>query len=160
MPSIEVRPFRRADRQQLTGLVNGHAAAVVPGLGVSVAAVAHGATLIEKHFTLARADGGVDSAFSLEPAELNALVVETERAWRSLGGVAYGPTEAEKKSLGFRRSLYIAEDMMAGDVLTPQRLRIVRPGAGLHPRFYEQLLGRRLSHAVSKGTPMSWDLLG
>jgi pseudaminic acid synthase len=129
------------------------------GVGASVAAVAHGATVIEKHFTLARADGGVDSAFSLEPAELNALVAETERAWRSLGKIVYGQTEAEKKSLAFRRSLYIADDLKPGDILTPQNLRIIRPGAGLHPRYYEQLLGLRLRQHVVKGTPMSWDFL-
>ena len=129
------------------------------GVGAAIAAVAHGATVVEKHFTLARADGGVDSTFSLEPAELTALVVETERAWQSLGGVAYGPTEAEKKSIVFRRSLYIARDMEAGEVLTTENLRIVRPGLGLAPRHYEQLLGRRLGQAVRKGTPLSWDLL-
>jgi N-acetylneuraminate synthase len=130
------------------------------GVGASVAAVAHGATVIEKHFTLARADGGVDSAFSLEPAELAALVVETERAWQSLGQVTYGPTEAEKKSLVFRRSLYIAEDMKAGEVLTEKNLRIVRPGSGLHPRFFAQVLGRSVKTDVRKGEPVAWSLLG
>ena len=130
------------------------------GVGVAVAAVAHGASVIEKHFTLARADGGVDSAFSLEPAELAALVIETERAWQSLGRVTYGPTEAEQKSLTFRRSIFVAEDMAEGEVLTMENLRIVRPGSGLPPRLYEQLLGRRLNQPVKKGTPMSWDLLG
>jgi pseudaminic acid synthase len=103
------------------------------GVGASVAAVAQGATVIEKHFTLRRADGGVDSAFSLEPEELHALVVESERAWQSLGRVSYGPTEAEKKSTIFRRSMYIAKDLKAGDVLTPENLRCVRPGLGLAP---------------------------
>lgn len=130
------------------------------GVGVSVAAVAHGATVIEKHFTLARADGGVDSAFSLEPAELMSLVVETERAWQSLGEVKYGPTEAEKKSLVFRRSLYVAEDMAAGVLFTSTNLRIVRPGSGLHPRFYEQILGMRAARDLKKGQPVSWDLVG
>ncbi len=129
------------------------------GCGVSVAAVAHGATVIEKHFTLSRADGGVDSAFSLEPHELNSLVVETERAWKGMGRIKYGPTEAETKSLIHRRSLYIAMDMKAGDVLTPQNLRVVRPGMGLHPRFYEQCLGKRVSRDVKKGTPVSFDLV-
>lgn len=129
------------------------------GVGVSVAAVAHGATVIEKHFTLRRADGGVDSAFSLEPDELKSLVVETERAWQSLGQVAYGPTEAEKKSLMFRRSLYVASDMKAGEVLTPENLRVVRPGMGLHPRHYEQVLGRQIKQDTKMGTAMSWELL-
>jgi len=130
------------------------------GLGASVAAVAHGATVIEKHFTLRRADGGVDSTFSMEPEELAALVIETERAWQSLGQVTYGPTEAEKKSLQFRRSIYIAEDIAAGAVLTEQNLRCVRPGMGLAPKYYELLLGRKVNRDVKKGTPMDWDLLG
>jgi pseudaminic acid synthase len=129
------------------------------GVGVAVAAVAHGATVIEKHFTLSRADGGVDSTFSLEPAELRQLVTETERAWQSLGCVRYGPTEAETKSLVFRRSLYIAEDMRAGEVLTRKNLRIVRPGRGLHPRYYEQLLGRSVRRDVQKGTAVAWELI-
>ncbi len=113
------------------------------GVGAAVAAVAHGATVIEKHFTLCRADGGVDSAFSLEPEEMKQLVIETERAWQSLGHVTYGPTEAEKPSLKFRRSLYIAQDMQAGDVLTPENLRIVRPGMGLAPKYMNLLLGKK-----------------
>ncbi len=130
------------------------------GVGVSVAAVAHGATVIEKHFTLSRAEGGVDSAFSLEPEELRALVVETERAWRSLGEVRYGPSEAEKKSLVFRRSIYIAADVKAGEILTRENLRCVRPGLGLPPKYYEMLLGRRVNRDLPKGTPMHWDLIG
>jgi len=129
------------------------------GTGVAVAAVAHGATVVEKHFTLSRADGGVDSTFSLEPAELTALLVETERAWQGLGTVSYGPTQAEQKSLLYRRSLYVAEDMKAGDVFTAENLRVVRPGEGLHPRYYDQLLGRHINRDAKRGTPMSWDLL-
>ncbi len=130
------------------------------GLGASVAAVAHGASVIEKHFTLRRADGGVDSAFSLEPEEFAALVVETGRAWQSLGRVSYGSTAAEKKSLQYRRSVYIAEDIKAGTVLTKENLRCIRPGLGLAPKYYDLLLGRRVNQDVRKGTPMSWDLLG
>jgi pseudaminic acid synthase len=129
------------------------------GIGVAVAAVALGAMVIEKHFTLRRADGGVDSAFSLEPQELAMLVAETARAWRSIGAVKYGPTEAEQKSLIYRRSLYVAEPMMAGDVLTVRNLRVIRPGGGLHPRFYEQILGMRVACDVAKGTPVSWGML-
>ena len=128
------------------------------GVGAAVAAVAHGASVIEKHFTLRRAEGGVDSAFSLEPEELRSLVIESERAWRSLGAVFYGSTEAEKNSIVFRRSLYIAADMEAGDALTKQNLRIVRPGKGLHPRYYEQLLGKRVNRAVQRGTAVTWDM--
>ena len=130
------------------------------GVGASVAAVAHGATVIEKHFTLRRADGGVDSSFSLEPEELHTLVVETGRAWQALGSVTYGPTEGEKKSLAFRRSIYIAQDLKAGDVLTPDNLRCIRPGMGLPPKYYDMLLGRRVNQNVKKGTPMEWGLIG
>jgi len=129
------------------------------GIGASVAAVAFGATVIEKHFTLSRADGGVDAAFSLEPHELKSLVVETERAWQALGEVRYGPTLAEEKARLRRRSLYIAEDLKAGDVLTPQNLRRIRPGHGLAPKYYDELLGRRVMHDVVRGTPVSWNLV-
>ncbi|MDD3326660.1 MAG: pseudaminic acid synthase [Zoogloea sp.] len=128
------------------------------GIGAAVAAVAYGATVIEKHFTLARADGGVDSAFSLEPAELASLVVETERAWQAIGKITYGPTAAEEKPRTRRRSLYIGADLEPGDILTVENLRRVRPGQGLPPKFYEMLLGRQVRKAVKKGTPVSWDL--
>ena len=129
------------------------------GVGVSVAAVALGATVIEKHFTLCRADGGVDSSFSLEPAELVSLVAETEQAWQALGLVSYGPTEREKASLQFRRSLYVAVDMKAGDLFTSDNLRIVRPGKGLPPKYYEMLLGRAVKENAKKGTPVNWGLI-
>jgi len=129
------------------------------GIGCAIAAVAHGATVIEKHFTLSRADGGVDSAFSLEPAELESLVAETRRAWCSLGGVEYGPRDAEKKSLQFRRSLYISEDVEAGARLDPTNVRIIRPGLGLAPKHYDAVLGRTLTRAAKRGTPLTWDLL-
>lgn len=130
------------------------------GVGVSVAAVTLGATVVEKHFTLSRADGGVDSAFSLEPDELAALVTETKRAHLSVGQVRYGPTEAEQKSLQFRRSIYIAKDMKAGDTFTPENLRIVRPGAGLAPKLISQMLGKSIKQDARKGTPLNWDLVG
>ena len=129
------------------------------GCGVSVAATALGATVIEKHFTLRRADGGVDSNFSMEPLELRQLREETERAWQAVGQVGYGPTAAETKSLAFRRSLYIAQDMRAGEVLTPENLRCVRPGFGLAPRHLESLLGQRIGRDAVAGTPMAWALL-
>jgi pseudaminic acid synthase len=129
------------------------------GIGAAVAAVAHGASVIEKHVTMNRAAGGVDSAFSLEPEELRALVLETERAWQSLGRVTYGPSEAEKKSLVFRRSIYVAQDLRAGDALTRDNIRCVRPGLGLAPKYYELLLGRRIKQNVEKGTPLSWELV-
>ncbi len=129
------------------------------GIGVAVAAVSLGATVIEKHFTLARADGGVDAAFSMEPEEMKTLVIETERAWQALGGIYYGPTEDEKSSLKHRRSLYVAKDMKAGDCFTKENLKSIRPGMGLPPKFYEMLLGKKVNRDVPKGTPVSWDLL-
>lgn len=129
------------------------------GVGASVAAVALGATVIEKHFTLRRADGGVDSTFSLEPEELNSLVIESERAWQALGAISYGPSEREKPSLQFRRSLYIAKDIRAGELLTPDNLRAIRPGFGLPPKHLTELLGKPVKVDVKKGTPLSWDLL-
>ncbi len=129
------------------------------GIGAAIASVACGATVIEKHFTLARADGGVDSAFSIEPAELRSLVVESERAWLALGAVRYGPTAPEEKARLRRRSLYVGEDLKAGDVLTVRNLRRIRPGHGLEPKYYEMLLGRRVNRDLSKGTPMAWEFL-
>lgn len=129
------------------------------GVGVSVACVALGATVIEKHFTLNRADGGVDSAFSMEPAEMAQLVVEAERAWQALGQVSYGPTEAEKKSIQFRRSLYVVQDMKAGDVLTKDNVRSIRPGLGLPTKYLEQILNKTVKQDVKRGTAMDWDLL-
>jgi N-acetylneuraminate synthase len=129
-------------------------------VGVSVASVALGATVIEKHFTLSRADGGVDSAFSMEPDEMAQLVAETERAWQALGHVAYGPTEAEKKSLQFRRSLYVVKDLKAGDVLTRENVRAIRPGLGLPPKHLADLLGRRVRQDVRRGTALHWELVG
>ncbi|MFY0520166.1 pseudaminic acid synthase [Lysinibacillus sp. UGB7] len=129
------------------------------GVGVSVTAVALGATVIEKHFTTSRAEGGVDSAFSMEPHELKMLVEETERAWQSLGNVSYGPTNAEKESAKFRRSLYIGEDLKAGDILTKQNVRNVRPGLGLPTKYYDLVIGKAIKYDVKKGTPLSWELL-
>ena len=130
------------------------------GIGGAVAAVALGATVIEKHFTLSRADGGVDSTFSMEPEEMKQLVIETKQAWQSLGKVTYGPTEAEKPSIKFRRSLYISQDMKKGDILTPESLRCIRPGMGLMPKYYDVLLGRKVNRDVKKGAAMKWDLIG
>jgi len=129
------------------------------GVGVSVASVALGATIIEKHFTLRRQDGGVDSTFSMEPPEMAQLVLETERAWQALGSVTYGPTEAERQSTQFRRSLYVVDDMKAGDTLSTQNVRAVRPGRGLPPKYLEALLGRRVTRDVRRGTPVTWDIL-
>jgi N-acetylneuraminate synthase len=129
------------------------------GVGVAVAAVGIGATVIEKHFTLSRSDGGVDSAFSLEPQELAALVQESERAWQALGEVHYGPTQAERKSLVFRRSIYVAAEIAEGECFTTENLRIVRPGDGAPPYMLEKLLGRPSRRAYSRGTPLNLDEL-
>lgn len=129
------------------------------GCGVSVAATAFGATVIEKHFTLSRSDGGVDAAFSMEPHELRQLRDETERAWQCVGEVRYGPTDAEIKSLNFRRSLYIARDMKAGETLTKDNVRSVRPGFGLSAANLDRVIGMRVQHDAKCGTPLTWDLL-
>lgn len=130
-----------------------------PGVGVSVAAVALGATVIEKHFVLDRNGGEVDAEFSLEPHELKMLVEETARAHDALGTVHYGCTEKEIASRIHRRSLYIAKDMKAGDIFTTESLRSVRPGLGLAPKYLPQFLGRKVQQDVMMGTPLSWDLL-
>lgn len=129
------------------------------GIGVAVAAVALGARVIEKHFTLSRADGGVDSAFSLEPHEMAQLVQETKRAFEALGSVSYGPTESEGDSLKFRRSLYVVQDIQEGEVVTTENIRIIRPGFGLAPKFFEQVLGRKAKTFLSEGTPLNWEVI-
>jgi pseudaminic acid synthase len=129
------------------------------GIGVPIAAVTLGATVIEKHFCLSRAEGGVDSAFSLEPDELKALVIETERAWQSLGIVQYGVQESEKKSLLFKRSIYVVKDIKAGDVLTEENIRVIRPGDGLAPKYFEQIIGKIAKHDLFRGKPLTIDQL-
>lgn len=129
------------------------------GIGAAIAAVALGAGVVEKHFTLDRADGGVDSAFSLEPAEFAQMAVECARVHAALGQARLGPTTAETIPRQYRRSLYVVEDLIEGEALTPQNLRAIRPGHGLPPKHYEALLGRRVRTDVRKGTPMSWALL-
>ena len=124
------------------------------GIGVPIAAVAMGATVIEKHFCLNRAEGGVDSAFSLEPDELKALVIETERAWQSLGNVQYGIQESEKKSLLFKRSIYVVKDIQAGEKFTEENIRVIRPGDGLAPKYYEGLLGMICVENLKVGIPL------
>jgi pseudaminic acid synthase len=130
------------------------------GIGAAVAATALGAGVIEKHFIMSRAEGGVDSAFSLEPPEFRSLVDEVRTAQSALGSIFYGATESEQKGRTRRRSLYVTKDIAAGGEITPDNIRSIRPGLGLAPKFYDTLIGRRVGAAVRKGTPVSWDLLG
>ena len=125
------------------------------GIGVPIAAVTLGATVVEKHFCLSRAEGGVDSAFSLEPAELKSLVIETERAWLSLGKIQYGVQESELKSMNFKRSIYVVENILTGEIFTKKNVRVIRPGDGLHPRYYEELIGKKSSRDYNRGEPFS-----
>lgn len=131
-----------------------------PGSGAPIAAVALGASIIEKHVTLDRSDGGPDAAFSLEPDELREVCQGADLAWRALGGVRYEKSESEAGNVQFRRSLYIVADLNAGDELTPEVLRSIRPGFGLPPKYYDTLLTKRVNQKVARGTPMSWDLIG
>jgi pseudaminic acid synthase len=129
------------------------------GIGVSVASAALGATVIEKHFTLNRADGGVDSTFSMEPAEMAHLVIETKRAWQALGKISYGPTEAEKKSLQYRRSLYVVKDIKAGEIITKENVRAIRPGFGLPTKYTDLVFGMRITSDLKRGTALKWSHL-
>ena len=114
-----------------------------------------GACVVEKHFTLDRNDGGVDSAFSLEPEELSQLVEETRRSWESLGSIKYGPTEAEMKSLQYRRSIYVSEDIKAGEAFSPENIKVIRPGDGLKPSLYEYVIGKKARRRLKLGTPLT-----
>lgn len=129
------------------------------GVGASVAAVALGARVIEKHFTLRRADGGVDSAFSLEPEEMKSLVVESERAFLALGKVQYGVQKAEEKSIAYKRSIYVSKDCKAGEMLSLENIKIIRPGNGLESKYLDLVLGRKLKQDIVAGTPLTWDLI-
>ena len=129
------------------------------GIGVAIAAIALGATVIEKHITLTRAEGGVDSTFSAEPDEMSQLVTEADRAWRARGSVQYGATASETPSLQFRRSLYVVKDVKAGERLTRENIRAIRPGLGLPPGCLDQVLSRRAAFDIDRGTPLAWALL-
>jgi pseudaminic acid synthase len=126
------------------------------GVGVPVASVALGATVIEKHFCLDRSEGGVDSAFSLEPSELKSLVIETERAWQSLGIIQYGVQESEMKSLSFKRSIYVVEDVQKGEIFSTKNIRVIRPGDGVPPKYYDFFLGKTAQKDYLKGTPLEF----
>ncbi len=125
-----------------------------PGIGAAIASVALGATVIEKHFTLSRSEGGVDAAFSLEPAEMQQLVMECRRAWEALGDVRYGAGESERGSLQFRRSLYVVRDMQAGEIFTTENVRCIRPGYGLAPKLFDEIIGKRSKQALARGTAL------
>ena len=130
------------------------------GIGAAVASIALGATVIEKHFTLSRADGGVDAAFSLEPEEMAQLVRECRAAYEALGEIRYAVQEQEKKSLVFRHSLYVVQNMKKGDAFTTENLRSIRPELGISPKYYDIILNKVASCDVKRGTPMTWGLLG
>jgi pseudaminic acid synthase len=129
------------------------------GIAVPVAAVALGAALIEKHLTLSRADGGPDSAFSLEPQEFKLLVDAVRTAEKSLGQVRYGPTPLEMRTLPFRRSLFVVSDIRKGEPLTSDNVRSIRPADGLHPRYLPEVLGRHAVRDIERGTPLTWELM-
>lgn len=130
------------------------------GTAVSVAAVALGAVAVEKHFCLSREEGGPDSAFSMEPADLRQLVRDIRTVEAARGRVSYGIGEQERSSLTFRRSLFVVEDIEAGEPLTERNVRAIRPGHGLPPRYLKTVLGHRSATAIQRGTPLSWDLIG
>lgn len=124
------------------------------GIGAAVAAVALGARVIEKHFTLRRADGGVDSAFSLEPQELAALVTESERAFLAMGGVQLDTQKVEQASRQFKRSIYVIKDIKIGEAFTPENLKVIRPGDGMHPKYWQELMNKKSTKAYKAGTPL------
>ena len=129
------------------------------GIGVALGSVALGASVIEKHFTLNRADGGVDSAFSMEPYEMEMLVQESLRVHQSLGKIHYGTTEKEKNSIRFRRSVFAVSDIRKGEKFTKENIRRIRPGDGLAPKYYATIMGKTASQDIKYGTPITWDLI-
>lgn len=129
------------------------------GIGVSIAAISHGASIIEKHFTLDRSEGGVDAAFSLEPEEMKNLVIEAKNAWESLGQIKYGILKSEHNSIKYKRSIYVSKNVKKGDIINEENIRIIRPGYGLNPRYYDQVIGREFKKNITKGTPLDWQLI-
>ena len=125
------------------------------GIGVPLVSIGYGATFIEKHFTLNRSDGGVDSQFSLEPHELKSLVIESKRAWESIGNITYGSSSEEKSSMIFKRSIYVAKDIKKGELFNQSNLRVIRPGYGCSPKFYESLIGKQAKKDFMAGTPLN-----
>jgi N-acetylneuraminate synthase len=129
------------------------------GVGASIASIALGGRVIEKHFTLKRSDGGVDSTFSMEPDEMSSLVTESERAFLSLGKVQLDVQKVEEKSKAFKRSIYVVKDINQGQPFTGQNIKIIRPGDGLAPKFYNETLGKLAKSDLKRGTPLSFDLV-
>jgi pseudaminic acid synthase len=129
------------------------------GVGVAIASVSLGVSVIEKHFTLDRSEGGVDSAFSIEPAELKYLVEETAKVHDALGVINYGILDSEKSSLRFKRSIYVVEDINEGEILTKENIKIIRPGDGLETKYFDIVLGKKAKFPISKGSPLSWDMI-
>ncbi|UTW67161.1 pseudaminic acid synthase [bacterium SCSIO 12643] len=127
------------------------------GIGAAVASVAFGARVIEKHFTISREEGGVDAAFSIEPAELQALVIESKRAWEAVGEVKYEILKDENASLRFKRSVYVVNEIKKGEMFTEKNVRIIRPGDGMEPRYYESILGKVAIKDFERGTPLTWN---
>ena len=129
------------------------------GIGASIAAIAHGASIIEKHFTLDREDGGVDSSFSMQDNEMGLLVSESKNAWESIGKIHYGPTESEKREKRYQRSIYIIKDIYSGEKLSKKNIGIIRPGLGLPPKYFDLLINRKVKKDLKKGTALNWDLI-
>ena len=124
------------------------------GIGASIASIALGARVIEKHFTLSRAEGGVDSAFSMEPLEMKSLVMESERAFLALGRVQLNLQKAEEKSVVFKRSIYVVSDIERGERISSRNVRVIRPGDGLAPKYYDEILGKCVNKFIQRGTPL------
>lgn len=129
------------------------------GIGAALAAISLGAVLVEKHFTLARSDGGPDAPFSIEPAELKALVEESERGWLALGQINYGRSPAEERSALYRRSLFVARHIRKGELFTDANIKSVRPSGGLLPKHLDEVIGKRAARDIEPGTPFNWDLI-
>lgn len=129
------------------------------GIGVAIGAIALGAKVIEKHFTLRRADGGVDSAFSMEPEEMKQLVEEANKVSEAIGEVQLNVQEIESKSILYKRSIYVSRDIMEGESFTPDNIKVIRPALGLKPKFYDEVLEKKATKNISKGTPLSWEMI-
>ena len=130
------------------------------GIGVAIASVALGAQFIEKHFTDSRAKGGVDSAFSMEPAEMKLLVEESERAWMAMGHANFDLSPSEEKNLQFKRSIYVVKDMQAGEAFSGENIRAIRPGLGLPPKHFDSILGKKSKQVIKRGQYLTWDMVG